>query len=405
MTPPALPVFLHAPHRAMFLGGAVQSLAALLFWAIDLGARYAGLYDPPAWPFPAVWLHVVLVVYGIFPFFIFGFLMTALPRWVGGGALAARRYVPAFGLMAIGWLGVHGALRWPALLPAAIALVAAGWGWGLWALYEAARRGGSQDKRHAWTILVAVGVGLFGLLASAAGLLRLDAAWQRLGMELGLWGMLLPVFFTVSHRMLPFFSSTVIPRYTIYRPMPLLAAMLACFALHALGAALDLRAWLWPVDALAGGLAAYLCWKWQLHRSFAVPLLATHHVATAWLAVALLLYAVQGGLAFLGVSWGGLAPLHALGIGYFASMLLGMATRVTLGHSGHAPAADRWTWGLFWGLQAVVVLRLSGEFAGLAAGPLNPVWLAALGWLTVFGFWCARHLGLFVRPRADGIAG
>lgn len=397
-------IFLSAPHRVMFFGGSVQSLLAVLFWAVDLGARYAGLYAAPTWPFPPVWLHALLMVYGIFSFFVFGFLMTALPKWVGGTALERRRYLPPFLLMAAGWAMFYLALWVPVPIAAALLLVAAGWSWGWWSLIGAARLGANQDKRHAWAALGALGVGVPGLLAFAAGLQTGDAGWVRLAIECGLWGVLLPLFLIVSHRMLPFFSSTVIPRYKIYRSMPLLWLLLACFAAHALGAGLGRPGWVWPSDALAAGVALFLSWKWQVHRSFAVPLVAMHHVATLWLGVGLALYAVQGGLGSLGIAWGGLAPLHALGIGYCASMLLGMATRVTLGHSGQVPAADRWVWGLFWALQGVAALRLAGDFLPFG-GAGNLFWLAALGWLAAFGTWCRLHLPIYLKPRPDGVAG
>lgn len=396
--------FLGAPHRVMFFGGALQSLLAVIFWAVDLGARYAGLYAAPHWPFPPVWLHALLMVYGIFSFFVFGFLMTALPKWVGGAALGRSHYLPSFLLMAAGWMSCYLALWLPRLIAFALLLVALGWSWGLWSLVGAARLGANRDKRHAWAALGALGVGVPGLLIFAAGLQMGDAGWVRLAIEGGVWGVLLPLFFIVSHRMLPFFSSTVIPRYTIYRSMPLLWLMLGCFAMHALAAGFGHPAWAWLTDALAAGSALFLSWKWQVQRSFVVPLLAMHHVATLWLGGGLALYAVQGGLASLGIGWGGLAPLHALGIGYCASMLLGMATRVTLGHSGQAPAADRWTWGLFWALQCVVGLRLAGDFLPFS-GPGNLFWLAALGWLAVFGTWCRLYLPIYLKPRADGVPG
>lgn len=401
---PSSAVFLAAPHRVMFMAGALQSLLSVAFWALDLGARHAGLYAPLPWAFPTVWLHAALMIYGIFPFFFFGFLMTALPKWVGAQALASRHYLPAFFLMLAGWGDFYLALLMPALLPAALLLVAAGWSWGLWSLLQSARKGSNPDKRHAWAALSAIGLGVPGVLAFAVGLRLGDAAWVRVAIELGIWCCILPVFFIVSHRMLPFFSSAVLPRYTIYRSMPLLWLMLGCFALHAVSAILDCRAWFWPTDALAAAMAFFLSWKWQVHRSFAVPLLAMHHVATLWLGIGFALYGVQGALAVLGIHWGGLAPLHALSIGYFASMMLGMATRVSLGHSGRTVSNDRWVWGLFWVLQSVVVLRLAGEFL-IWSGPANLLWLAALGWLAVFGLWSRLHMPMYLKPRPDGQPG
>lgn len=397
-------VFFSAPHRVMFMAGAVQSILTIALWSFDLGARYAGLYAPLAWPLPPVWLHSLLMIYGLFSFFVFGFLMTALPKWVGASPLTPRRYLPPFLLLVAGWGIFYLALIVPLPILLPLFLIAGGWAWGVWSLVQTARSGPNRGKQHAWAVLGALGMGVPGILAFAVGIERGEAAWVHAAIEIGVWCSVLPVFFIVSHRMLPFFSSTVIPRYKIYRSMPVLWVMLGCFVVHALGNILDLRNLLWPVDALAAGLAFFLSWKWQVHRSFLVPLLAMHHVATLWLGIGLALYAGQAALAAFGMAWGGLAPLHALTIGYFASMLLGMATRVTLGHSGRTLGTDRLIWGLFWMLQAVVVLRLAGEFLYLH-GAANLVWLASLGWLLVFGLWCRIHLPYYLKPRPDGEPG
>lgn len=397
-------VFFSAPHRVMFMAGAVQSILTIALWSLDLGARHAGLYAPLTWPLPSVWLHSLLMIYGLFSFFVFGFLMTALPKWVGASSLAPRRYLPPFLLLVAGWGTFYLALIVPLPILLPLVLIAGGWAWGVWSLVRTARSGPNRGKQHAWAVLAALGMGVPGVLAFAVGIERGETAWVRAAIEIGVWCSVLPVFFIVSHRMLPFFSSTVIPRYKIYRSMPVLWAMLGCFVVHALGNILDLRSLLWPVDALAAGLAFFLSWKWQAHRSFLVPLLAMHHVATLWLGIGLAMYAGQAALAAFGIAWGGLAPLHALAIGYFASMLLGMATRVTLGHSGRTLGTDRWIWGLFWVLQGVVVLRLAGEFL-FFRGPANLVWLASLGWLLVFGLWCRIHLPFYLKPRPDGEPG
>jgi uncharacterized protein involved in response to NO len=344
------------------------------------------------------------MIYGLFSFFVFGFLMTALPKWVGARSLSQRQYLPPFLLLVAGWATFYLALIVPVLVLPSLALIVAGWGWGVWSLLLTARSGSNTGKHHAWAVLTALGMGVPGLLVFAVGIALGDAALVRAAIDIGIWCSVLPVFFIVSHRMLPFFSSTVIPRYTIYRSLPVLWVMLGCFGMHALGSILDLRNVLWPLDALAAGLAFFLSWKWQVHRSFLMPLLAMHHVATLWLGAGMAIYAVQGALAASAVAWGGLAPLHALTIGYFASMLLGMATRVTLGHSGRTPGTDRWTWGLFWVFQGVSLLRLAGEFV-VWNGPANLVWLASLGWLLVFGLWCRIHLPFYLKPRPDGEPG
>lgn len=400
------PVFFSAPHRMMFFAGALQSLLGMSLWATDLGARYAGLYAPVVWPVPAMWLHAALMIYGLFSFFIFGFLMTALPKWVAMGPLEQRQYVPAFVGMAAGWLTFYGGLAFPGLLPFGLTLVAAGWIAGWWPLFSNVRASINEYKTHAWLVLAALAAGALGCLILAAGLMFSDARFVSVAIEIGLWLFLVPVFFSVTHRMLPFFSGSVVRGYVEFRSLRPLAVVLACCALHALGGMLDLRVWLWLPDMIGGATVLWLAWRWQIHKVFVSHLLAMHHVAGLWLGLALLFFSLQSTAEALGFGsgLGGRAPLHALTVGYFGSILLGMATRVTLGHSGRLISSDVWAWRLFWLYQGVVLFRLAGEWFP-AVGMTNLIWLSALGWLFVFGMWSRVHLMMFVKPRPDGRPG
>ncbi len=391
-------VFFSAPHRLMFAGGAVQAVLAMVLWAWELQARHFSLLPVPTWPWPPAWVHGGLMVFGIFPWFIFGFLMTALPRWMAAAPLQPRHFRPAFFLMAGGWLLFLPGLALPSPALAGLALVGAGWLWGIAALAGVVR-GSLNERGHAVAVLAALGLGVAGLAAYGAAVARVDAVWFRIAVETGLWGCLAPVFVIVLHRMLPFFTSAVVRDYESYQPMGALWLILAALLAHGILAAAELPAWRWLPDGVAAGVMAHLSSRWGLRAALGFPMLAMLHLGALWLTVGLGLYAVQGGLALAGVSWGGLVPLHAIGAGFFASILLGMATRVTLGHSGRPIAGDRWAWRLFLLHQGVVVLRLAGEFIS----PLSLV--AALGWLAVFGGWAAVHLPMVVKPRPDGQRG
>jgi uncharacterized protein involved in response to NO len=403
------PVFFAAPHRLMFFAGALQALLAMGLWAADLGARYAGLYVPIAWPLPPSWLHAALMIYGLFSFFIFGFLMTALPKWVAMGPLTQAQYVPGFLLLVAGWLLFYAGLLLPALLPVGLVVVVLGWSACAWSLLGCVRASMNDHKTHAWVVLAALAAGVIGVALYAAGLALRHPGLIGAAIEVGLWLYLVPVFFTVTYRMLPFFSGSVVRGYVEYRSPLLFWGLLAVFALHALVGAFDLpgNAW-WLADLAGAGMAAWLSWRWQIRKVFVSHLLAMHHTAGLWLAVALLLFAVQGAVAAFGLDegggWGGRAPLHALTVGYFGSILLGMATRVTLGHSGRLISSDVWAWRLFWLYQGVVLLRLLGEWFP-TVGALNLIWLSSLGWLLVFGMWSRVHLMMFVKPRPDGRPG
>lgn len=393
----AIPFF-SAPHRMMFAGGVVQALAAMALWTWELLGRLPTPLQAPAWPWPPAWIHGGLMVFSIFPWFVFGFLMTALPKWMAARPLPQRRFVPPFTLMAAGWVLFYLGLLWPLLAPIGLAVAVAGWVGGGLALWRAVV-GSLNDRRHADAVLVTLALGAAGLAVYAVALAQADAFLFRLAIETGLWGCLAPTFFTVLHRMLPFFTGAMVRGYRDYQPGWALWTVLAAFFGHGLCAILGVTAWRWLPDLVATAVVLHLSSRWGLRASFPFPMLATLHLGLLWLVVALVLYSVQALAVLSGDSWGGLLPLHALGAGFFASILIGMATRVTLGHSGRPIAGDRWGWRLFLVLQGVVVLRLAGEFASL----FNLA--AAFGWLVVFGGWAAVHLPMYLKARPDGQPG
>jgi uncharacterized protein involved in response to NO len=102
----------------------------------------------------------------------------------------------------------------------------------------------------------------------------------------------------------------------------------------------------------------------------------------------------------------GLAPLHALTIGYFAATTVAMVSRVSLGHSGRALEADPLTWWAFLGLLTTAGMRTVADLWFVP--PALRLWLsvaAAVLWLAVFLAWATRYLPLYLRPRADGRPG
>jgi uncharacterized protein involved in response to NO len=191
----------------------------------------------------------------------------------------------------------------------------------------------------------------------------------------------------------------VIPKYRVVRPPWLLHLLLGCYAVHGMLEVAGLPQWTWLADLPAAGAAVCLSFVWQLRRCLAVRLLAVLHIAFAWLGASLALHAASSLLQLIGAGSLGLAPLHALTLGFFASAVIGMVTRVTLGHSGRPLNADTAVWAVFWTMQGVAVLRVVAEFV-----PSLGV-IAALAWLAAFGAWYAKFAPIYLRPRPDSRPG
>jgi uncharacterized protein involved in response to NO len=152
-------------------------------------------------------------------------------------------------------------------------------------------------------------------------------------------------------------------------------------------------------------LILWLAFRWGLVQSLKIRLLAMLHGGFVWLGLALMLQAVSHTMMALsqGQSSLGLAPLHALTVGYLGATMMAMATRVSSGHGGRPLAADDLVWGLYWVLQTAALLRVvaalwpaAGSWPALAA--ISAWTLATCAWSLRYGSW-------FGRPRLDGRPG
>lgn len=397
--------FSAAPHRMMMFGGALQGVVAMLWWLSDLLGRYAGFYPPLNWSVAPMWGHGFLMIYAFFPFFVFGFLMTTYPNWMNGEKIPVRLYVPAFVSLAAGVLLFYaGLLAGRELMMLAVALLLLGWGIALFALLRVLLRTPHPDKIHPIITTIALIMGWLGMAAYLVWLATDSAQALNFSLNTGVWWFMVPILLTVCHKMIPFFSSRVLDNYTLVRPYPALYFMLACAGMHGAMELAGEQRLLWLADLPLFACAAYFSFAWGLTRCFKVKLLAVLHVAFAWLPVAMLLHGIQSlTLFFTGTAPFGFAPLHVLSIGFFASMILAMASRVTLGHAGRELAADNATWALFLGFQLAAVARIAPDLTGLPATLFYP--LAAAIWLASYVPWFLKYAPLYWRPRSDGRPG
>jgi len=400
-----LPVLFAAPHRLFFLVGVVQLVAAMLFWLAVL----AGWYIPalPSIPLaifgaPA---HGFLMLFGVFTFFVFGFITTVFPRWLASTEVAGARYTTIAALMTLGVLGVYTGFFLGRLVAfAGCAVFVVGWGVGVRTLLGVWRDSARPDKRFALFPLGFISAGAAGAAVYSAWLVTPQPALLNTAMAIGLWLYLVPLVVAISHRMIPFFSGSVLSDYRAVKPGWTLPATLLCVVVHFVLTISDLAEWAVFSDLSLALIAAWHSVQWGLWRSLRIPLLGMLHISFSWLALAMLLYTADGLLRLTGTPAGlGLAPMHALGIGFVASMVVAMATRVSLGHSGRTLVAGRialWTFAL---VQITAVVRVFAEIGPLSTGLLR-AWLilaAALLWLVAFIPWCLHYGALYVRPRVD----
>ena len=396
-------LFAAAPHRLLFFGGVSALLLSMIWWAAWLGALRSGWWTMPLPSIPAGWAHAIGMQYMAIPLFMFGFLLTVFPRWMNLPALGFRAYLPVSGSLFVGYVAFHlGLLGYPLIVNASLLVVTIGWAIGLIVLLRLLWLDGARTY-HANACWFALGMGFLGLLLVLGYQANGDARLLYGAIKLGTFGLLLPIVLSVGHRMVPFFSSLVIDNYQPFRPGWVLIVLLALSHAHMLLELVHGQRWLWLVDLPMMILGAWLSWRWGLFRTAHNRLLLVLHLSFAWFPISFALFALQSLIyCFDGSFVMGRAPVHALTIGLFGSILVAMVTRVTQGHSGRPLQMGTVPWLSFLSLQLVAVIRVLGE---LGSDPLLWQCIAALAWVIALLPWALRSAWIYLTPRIDGKPG
>jgi uncharacterized protein involved in response to NO len=392
-----------APHRLMFFIGAGNLLLAMGWWAAWLAAsRWPDALQVAQPAQYAGWLHAFAMQYQVLASFVFGFLLTVFPKWMGLQELPRSRYVPV-GLGVFGGqvATLLGALGWAPGSVVGPCMTLAGWAWGLFLLARLVLRERGTTW-HARACLFALTMGFVGVGAWLAFVLGASPLWAFASIKLGTFGFLLPMYLSVAHRMFPFFAGSAVQGYVPWRPLWALATAIGLVLVHLVLELVHAYGWLWIADAPLFVLTTYLCWRWW-PRGPHPGLLAVLFIGLAWLPVTFALYGAQSvAYAMTGIYTLGRAPAHALFVGFFGSVLVAMVTRVTQGHSGrplHMPPA---AWFAFGALQLVAVVRIAAEFS---PDPMRWMAIAAVAWLLALAPWVLRIGRITLAPRVDGKPG
>jgi uncharacterized protein involved in response to NO len=408
---------LAAPHRIAFALGASMIVACSVWWAGAAFAIWSGW--PPRNAIRALELHGLVMVFGFMPFFFTGFLFTAVPKWLAARAPTALELSAGLSAQVAGWAVFFiGAQSTDAAFAATLGgagLSAVAFGsTTLWLRFiSLVRRSPAPDRVHAVALAVTGGVGVAALWSAAAGL---AGSWHPVvgaATQIGLWMFVGGTFVTAAHRMIPFMGATALAKLDARSPQWLLPILLGLVGIEGLFAAADaaglpLNAWLVGVRVafeLSAGLSlSAQVWRWAVRLPLRIRMVAMLHAAFAWLAASFVL----GGFAHwheaaLGGNWHA-APLHAFTMGFLASILLAMLTRIICAQTGRAVVADDLLWRLFWMLQVAVVLRLAASMAANFVTRWQwPLTAASAGlWSLLWLTWAWRYVPWLARPRQDG---
>ncbi len=379
--------FLSQPHQPFFILGIVNAVVMMLLFALN----YKGVLSLHL---DALTLHSYSLIYLVFTNFFTGFLFTTFPRFNQTKVIQKSYYTKLFyanaaaSLLFVIALFLSKELIVVAMLTAFIAhffII-----FKLTAIYKNSQ---SPDKRDSFWILGANHLGLFSHLLFIVSLYipsLLNAA-----INIAFYLYLIFLAFSVGQRMIPFFSHSFAEKSRYF-----IEIVFALFVLKSLFSTSGLIGIELIIDIV---LALYLFrefYSWQFHPLESPAILWVLHLALFWLPLAFALSAISlTAEIFLNTSFYFL-NIHLLALGFLTTVLIGFGTRVTLGHAGMPPQADKFARNIFFFIQVVVLLRLlySLNIAfGWGAEFLFDISFTA--WLLLFLLWGGRYAKILIFGR------
>lgn len=376
--------------RPFFLLAALFAAVAIPAWL----AIYQGLADSVSVLPPTVW-HGHEMVFGFAIAVVAGFLLTAASNWTG------RRTATGLGLAALAALWLAGRIGlFVGALPAWLVIAVDVAFLPALAIVLAIPLLATGNRRNVIfpVILLILALVNLSIHLGAVGVIDWDPSrGLRIAIDL-----ILLMIGVLGGRVIPSFTKNALPQAPVSPNPKVGIAALASLALLALADAAIGDPLVTGAVALVAGLVNALRMRgWGGLATIRHPILWILHVGYAWLAVGLVLRGVAELTDLILLD----AGMHALTLGAVGSMIIGMMSRVALGHTGRPIIPAPLTVAAYWLVNAAALLRVL--FALVMDDGLRMAALIASGALWSLAFLCfvIVYLPILSRPRADGRPG
>lgn len=380
--------------RIFFLAAAGWGVVAMVLWLAWLAVHLNGAdFAVMSIALPPFQWHAHEMVFGFGLAAVAGFLLTAVPNWVGGKPI---RGLP-LALAAGAWLAGRLAIGFSSWLPAVLVVAVDALFPLLLAGMLARQIIPARQPRNLGVVLVVSLLGTLQVLSLADGLALLDnplaQAPARVGVEL-----LVLLIAVIGGRITPAFTRNwlnkrghaVTVAMGTWLDRGAVAVTAAAVLADAAGAPDPVRAALFAAAGCA--LLARLS-RWHGARTLSEPLLWVLHLGYALVAAGFLLMSA----AVLGLLVESTA-LHLWTVGAVGVMVVGVMSRVALGHTGRALVASRPTAIAYALLVAAAVVRVAGP--ALAPALYTPALLAAaVLWLAALALFLMDYAAILAQER------
>jgi uncharacterized protein involved in response to NO len=382
------------PFRPFFLLTGIYAVVAVFGWIAFL---FGGWPIPVGWS-PLQW-HSHEMLYGFVTAAIGGFMLTAMTNWTGA------RPLQGFSLLAL-------LLLW---LAGRVAMWFAGWlpGWLVAAVDLAflpvlgiyvARVLIAHKNRRNFVLVAVLALMFIGNLMMQIGFMTGKTGLLQLGQQQG-FNLITILIVIIAGRITPAFSTNWL---RVHGKNPEAVKTFRVLEILSLASVVLLMVMDWfslpaqvkgTIILIAGVVNGARLIGWAGWKTVGEPLLWILHLAYLWVVIALLLRGLSAFTDIVGSNvW-----QHAMGVGGIGTLILGVMTRVAMGHTGRPLKLLRFGLYVYIAITVAAVLRLLA-----ATGAMDyrlGVTFAAVAWVVAFSLFVILYAPVLASPRADGKPG
>lgn len=389
--------FSSQPHQPFFTSG-------ILFFILFMSLFVASYSNILILDSSVLTYHAYSMIFVIFIQFFLGFLFVVFPRFLVQADIETKVYMNLFLLYFFASLGVFLTLVFyskATFIFQILMLIAQIMSFKL--LYLIHQKSLIKVKEDTKWVLIAFFSGLIthGLFIISNLDFSFSYLISKFAINGGFYLFIFMIIFTISQRMIPFFTTSKAPDYKINKSENLLTLVFVFLALKVVLLSFDNAKLNLIADIPLFIIFTKELIRWKL-PFFKVPaIMWVLFLGLYWIPVAFFISIIEGLMAFYDPSIVfEKAVIHTLALGYFITVLVGFGTRVILGHSGSTPHANNFAIFVFIAIQIITLFRIFTSFS-LNFGLNYMTLLDITAILLIFGLllWSSKYIVILLKGK------
>ena len=386
--------FASQPHQPFFTNG-------ILFFTLFMIILFLSYSNLISLDTNLLTYHAYTLVFLVFIQFFLGFLYVVFPKFLMQAEVEPTIYMKQFFLYFIASVGLFFAIIFYSKLIIVfqiILLIAQILSFNL--LYSMHKKSVMKDKNDTKWVLIAFSAGLVSHLMFIVSEFNFSSSYivSKVAINSGFYLFLFMVIFTISQRMIPFFTRVMVPEYIINKSPKLLDNLMGLLVLKVFLLSFDNAKLNLIADIPLFIFITKELFRWKMPTFRTPPIVWILHLGLYWIVIGFFISIIEGIMGFVDPNfYFEKAVLHTFAVGYFVTVLIGFGTRVILGHSGRKIETNKFAISIFIAVQILAFFRiLSSLVSNFSLDYMLFINLSALILVLALIIWSCKYIAILV---------